>query len=216
MSDLLTDRGRIADDADSEDESDLSALTATEFRAVSTSRSRKGLRLEKAFWVALETIGQWMGLKRHKLVGKIVEEAERRELNTASALRSYAIDMMHREIRRLASLNDETYTIRLLQQAPVPSFAVDRTKHVLSVNAEFNHYVRILFAETRNAAPRRSLQLNLETPVHEVFDALGTGEGEGKVFGLSIVVDGRAKRVRTRIVAIPPHAPDVLVGYIIS
>lgn len=201
--------------AASRESSDLSSLTATEFRTVPTSRNRKGLRLERAFWDALETIGEWAGLKRHKLVSRVVEEAEQRDLNSASALRSYAIHMMRGEIERLEALNDQNYAIKLLQQAPVPSFAVDRAKRVLSVNAEFNHYVRILFAETGDAAPRRSLQLNLETPVSDVFDALGTA-GEGKVVGLNVVVDGRAKRVRTKIVAIPPRNPDVLVGYIIS
>jgi predicted DNA-binding ribbon-helix-helix protein len=193
----------------------LEQLSITEFRAVATRRGRKGLRLELVVWKALELMASWRGLKRHGLVPHIVEEAERLELNSASALRSFVVSGLLSEIDRLSALVEKSATISLLQQAPVPSFAVDRMKRVLRINGEFTQFVRVLFAENGDALTGRALQLNLDTPVPEIFAALGTS-GEARIFTMNVVVDGRARRVRTRILAVPPQKPEVLVGYVLS
>ena len=69
-------------------------------------------------------------------------------------------------------------------------------------------------SSTGDVAGRKTLQLNLETPIAQVFAELGRG-GESRQYMLKVVVDGKVRRTRTRIVAIPPHDPKILVGYII-
>ncbi len=192
---------------------ELGDLVSPEFRTAMIDGRRKGLRLEKAFWTALAAIASWKDVKRHRLISHVVGDAERQDLNSASALRSFAIHAMQAEVERLTRLNELSYSVELLQRAPVPSFAVDRAKRVVRVNAEFNHFLRILFAETSGTFVARSLQLNLETPVSVIFDAL-RASGEHGQYMLNIVADGRARRTRTRIVAVPPHNPQILVGYI--
>ena len=185
-----------------------------EFRTVGTDEGRKGLRLERAFWSALSAIASWSGMKRHKLIAKVMDEAAGQALNSSSALRSFAMNAMHQEVERIRAQNEADYSVELLQQAPIPSFAVDRAKRIVRVNGEFRHFVRILFAETGDVASKKSLQLNLETPVAQIFDELG-GTGEARQYALNVTVEGRTRRTRTRIIAVPPHAPRVLVGYII-
>jgi predicted DNA-binding ribbon-helix-helix protein len=185
-----------------------------EFRTVGTDEGRKGLRLERAFWSALSAIASWSGMKRHKLVAKVMDEAAGQALNSSSALRSFAMNAMHEELDRVRAQNEAAYAVELLQQAPVPSFAVDRAKRIVRVNGEFRHFVRILFAETGDLTEKKSLQLNLETPVAQVFSELGDS-GQARQYGLSVTVEGRTRRTRTRIVAVPPHEPKVLVGYIV-
>ena len=87
-------------------------------------------------------------------------------------------------------------------------------KRLLRVNGEFNHFLRILFAETGEAVRRHSLQINLETPVAQLFETLASS-GESCDCAMNVVLDTRARRVRTRIVAVPPHDPTALVGYVI-
>ncbi len=185
-----------------------------EFRTVTTDEGRKGLRLERAFWSALAAVAAWSGLKRHKLIAKVMDEAAGQALNSSSALRSYVMNAMHQELDRIRAQNETAYAVELLQQAPVPSFAVDRAKRIVRINGEFRHFVRILFAETGDVTANKSLQLNLETPVAQVFAELGDS-GQARQYGLNVTVDGRTRRTRTRIVAIPPHEPKVLVGYIV-
>jgi predicted DNA-binding ribbon-helix-helix protein len=185
-----------------------------EFRTVPLADARKGMRLERAFWSALTAIASWSGVKRHRLIAKVLQEAAGQALNSSSALRSFAMNAVHQELERVRSRSEVTFAVALLQQPPVPSFAVDKAKRIVRVNGEFNHFIRILFAETGDLASRKSLQLNLETPVAQIFADLGDG-GTAQHYMLNITFEGRSRRTRTRIVAVPPHDPKVLVGYII-
>lgn len=143
-----------------------------------------------------------------------MQDANDRQLNATSALRSYVVHSLVTELERTREQGDEAHTIALLQQAPVPSFAVDRKKRLLRVNGEFNHFLRILFAQTGDTVPKHSLQINLETPVADIFERLGTS-GESCDCMMNVLLDARVRRVRTRIVAVPPHEPTALVGYVI-
>ncbi|HEY9012912.1 MAG TPA: ribbon-helix-helix domain-containing protein [Devosia sp.] len=193
---------------------DLINWSTPEFRALSAGDTRKGLRLERAFWRALDFISSRMHRKRSAVILDVMREANSHHLNATSALRSFVANQLVTELERVQDLNDEAHHIALLQQAPLPSFAVDRNKRLLRVNGEFNHFLRILFAETGDAVRRHSLQINLETPVAQLFETLASS-GESCDCAMNIVLDTRVRRVRTRIVAVPPHDPTALVGYVI-
>lgn len=195
-------------------ENSLVDWATPEFRTVSTPMARKGLRLERAFWRALGTISENMGLKRSKLIARLLQEAGECRLNTASALRSFAVHAMEEELERLRALNEASFSVSLLQQAPVPSFAINRNKRLIRVNGEFNHFIRMLFAEVDGSAPSHDVQINLETPIAQIFEELGTS-GDSRDCMLNVLMDTRARRIRTKLVAVPPHDPTVLVGYVI-
>ena len=194
--------------------SDLLDWSTPEFRTVATPEGRKGIRLERAFWHALGVISAGLGLKRNKVIADVMQDAADRQLNATSAIRSFAVHSLVSELERTRELCDERHFISLLLQAPVPSFAVDRNKRLLKVNGEFNHFLRILFAEIGDSNMRHSLQINLETPVSEIFNTLG--QSGDSTESMMVVAHGtRLRRVRTRMVAVPPHDPTALVGHII-
>jgi predicted DNA-binding ribbon-helix-helix protein len=201
--------------ADVEENAGLAAWSELEFRTVHTPDARKGLRLERAFWQALTTIASWEGIKRHKLMARVLGEAVMLRLNTASAVRSFAVHAMEQEVTRLRALSEQVYSVERFQQAPVPSFAVDRNKHVVRINGEFSRFIKVLFSEAGTALTGRPIQVNLETPVSQVFAELGTS-GDAGLYTMNVVVDGRVRRMRTKIIAVPPHHPRVLVGYVVS
>jgi hypothetical protein len=103
--------------------------------------------------------------------------------------------------------------VPMMQQAPVPSFAVDRDKRLIRVNGEFNHFLRILFAEMGETV-RSGLHINLERPVAQIFAELGRS-GQSCECMMNVMMGTRVRRVRTRLVAVPPHDPTALVGYIL-
>lgn len=195
-------------------ENSLVEWATPEFRTVSTPKARKGLRLERAFWSALGTISESMGLKRSKLIAELLQEAGEHKLNTASALRSFAVHSMAEELERVRALNEASFAVSLLQQAPVPSFAINRSKRLIRVNGEFNRFIHILFAEGDDSAHPHGVQINLETPLAQVFEELGTS-GESRNCMMDVLMGTRVRRIRTKLVAVPPHDPTVLVGYVI-
>ncbi|MBU1307177.1 MAG: ribbon-helix-helix domain-containing protein [Alphaproteobacteria bacterium] len=201
------DEGALADGVRT-----LLESSALEFRVVITPEGRKGFRLEHAFWRTLSAIAERQGTKRSHLMSGIVREAAAEGLNTASALRSYVAQQLESELETARKQAEMAASIALLQQAPVPSFAVDRKKKLIRVNAEFNHFLRILFAEMSETS-RNALQINLERPVTELFDELGRS-GESVDSMMNVVLGSRFRRIRTRLVAVPPHAPTALVGFV--
>jgi predicted DNA-binding ribbon-helix-helix protein len=195
------------------DGGDLLDSSTPEFRTVVTAEGRKGLRLERAFWRSLGSIAARLGVKRSKLIGDVLIEATDLELNTTSALRSFAVHHLETELARVREQNALAFAVPMLQQAPVPSFAVDRDKRLVRVNGEFNQFLRILFAEMGETA-RSGLQINLERPVAQIFEELGRS-GQSCESMMNVVMGSRFRRVRTRLIAVPPHDPTALVGYVI-
>jgi predicted DNA-binding ribbon-helix-helix protein len=195
-------------------DSDLLDWSTPEFRTVATPEARKGVRLERAFWHALGVISAGLGLKRNKVIADVMQDASDRQLNVTSAIRSFAVRALVSELERTRDLCNEQHFLSLLLQAPVPSFAVDRNKRLLKVNGEFNQFLRILFAEIGDSNLRQGLQINLETPIVQVFSELGHS-GESRQCTMVVGHGARIRRVRTRMVAVPPHDPTALVGYII-
>lgn len=201
----------VADSADS----DLVALSTPEFRTVATPTARKGLRLERAFWSALGVISARLGVKRSKLIANLMQDAADQDLNATSAIRSFAVNALASELERTRQLYDRDNFISLLLRAPLPSFAVGADKRLLKVNGEFNHFVRILFAEVGPVTTKRpALHINLETPVSQIFADLAVTKGSLECI-MNVTHGTRVRRVRTRIVAVPPHAPSALVGHVI-
>lgn len=192
---------------------DLLSVSTPEFRAVPTPDGRKGVRLERAFWQALAGLAERAGVKRSKVISDVLHEATDLGLNSTSALRSYAIRQLDQELQAAQEKTALAFAVPMMQQAPVPSFAVGLDKRLIRVNGEFNHFLRILFAEMGEAV-RSGLQINLERPVAQLFEELGSS-GQSCECMMNVVMGSRVRRVRTRLVAVPPHDPTALVGYIV-
>jgi predicted DNA-binding ribbon-helix-helix protein len=192
---------------------DLTAWTSQVFRTVGAQDARKGFRLETAIWEGIAVVSQILGLKRSALVSRVSEAARSRELNTASALRVFVVQKLLGEVERLRRLNDTSMFISLLQQAPVPAFAVDRDKRLVRVNLEFNRFIRALVGGVQDPNAKANLHVNLETPIADIFEVLGDS-GEYYQTSINVSYAGRVNRVGVKLVAVPPADPKVLVGYV--
>ncbi|HEY0854397.1 MAG TPA: ribbon-helix-helix domain-containing protein [Devosia sp.] len=184
-----------------------------EFRAVPTASGRRGIRLERAFWRALSTIADRMGIKRSQLISDVLSEAGSDD-NATSVLRSYAVHQVETELSTVRQQAELAFALPMMQQAPVPSFAIDRDKRLVRVNAEFNQFLRGVLVQLGNP-DRGNLAFNLERPVADIFEELGTS-GQSCECIVNITMGTRFRQIRSRMVAVPPHAPTALVGYVIN
>lgn len=200
--------------APGEQPSDLAHVAEPLFKTVSTGNGRHGIRLERAFWSALEKQSAAAGRKRGGFVGELIERAQREGLNAASVVRSLAIEWLQAENARLAPLNDPESLLALLQLSPAPSFALDRQKRLRGVNPEFVRYLRLLAGNISGSAPVDTARLSLDRPADQIFSEVAPGAFTE--CGVTIRMDNRERRSTAKIVVMPPSPPTLLVGYLLS
>ena len=126
---------------------DLSAEGAEltpEFRVIVAGNRRRGIRLERLYWRLLGELADRRGMKRSRLIASVLEDTDSGSDNAASVLRCFAIDAIDSERSTLAARTNSNYVISLLQQAPIPAFAINRQKKLHQVNQEFIQLLRAI------------------------------------------------------------------------
>lgn len=185
-----------------------------EFRVVVAGNRRRGIRLERLYWRLLGEIAERRGIKRSRLVASVLEDADQASDNAASVLRCFAIDTIDAERSALVGRTSTNYVIGLLQQAPIPAFAINRQKKLHQVNQEFIQLLRAISGNPTERIHADVVQLTLETPIEELF--LQLSEAKSAHTNYNIQLDSKSRRGRTKLVAVPPGPSQVLVGYIVS
>lgn len=199
-------------------ELDVSYWSTAEFRAVTTEGGRKGLKLERAFWHALSSISARLGIKRTQLISDVLREASDRGVtNTSSALRSYATRRLITDLEKTRDLTSTAFQIKVMQEAPTASIAVDRSLRLVRVNREFRALVRELAASegielVDDADLWRRTRVTVQTPVTTLFAEIG-GSGETRDCFISVRVGLSVRQRKMRMVGVPSAAPEVLVGF---
>jgi predicted DNA-binding ribbon-helix-helix protein len=205
-----------------EGELDVAYWSASEFRAVTTAAGRKGLKLEIAFWHALSSISERVGIKRTQLISDVLRDAtDQGVTNTASALRSYATGRLVSELEKARELTSTISLIQVMQEAPVASLAVDRSRRLVRVNREFRALVRELSASDGepgaidDAALWQKTRVTIQTPVTTLFAEIGSS-GASRDSLVTIRVGLNLRQRRMRMVGIPSAAPEALVGFVVA
>lgn len=187
---------------------------AAEFKAVLVEGKRRGFRLERLYWRLLDDMSARVGLRRSALIATILDRKGLNAANAASALRGYVARTLEDERNQLTGVLAQSNMIRLLQQAPLPAFAVNRQKQLQQVNSEFNQLVRVTVGNMRQNVTTDKLQLTFDARIE---DLIAEAEARGwAVCTYNIVLGERGRRGRTKLVAVPPHPSDVLVGYVVN
>ncbi|HTN61681.1 MAG TPA: hypothetical protein VL147_09005 [Devosia sp.] len=205
---------RFDSDADDHLAHALREASAQHFRTVPTGAGRKGVRLEAAFWEALELQASLVGRRRSDYAGEVLERAQQAGANATSVVRSLVVAELSAEVKRLRPVMALTNMLRMLQIAPVPSFALDHQRRLLQVNPEFTRYVRAITGNRPGLAPVDSAQLTLDRPIETLFDELTSAFATE--CGITIQVDNFERRSTARFILVPPLPAVALNGYVLS
>ncbi|TDQ63551.1 putative DNA-binding ribbon-helix-helix protein [Maritalea mobilis] len=191
----------------------LHAELEQEFHAIANGDTRKGIRLEKVFWRSIEMLAAEKGMKPNEFVRELVAESQRINGNTASVVRTFVTSTLRNELEALRA--NGTETIKRIQKAPVPSFAIDRQKRLKQVNHEFLHVVRVLTGQMTMQVDAERIQLILETPIEELFAKLETQESSVDC-GYLLRVGEQQRRGQARVICLPVFPEHCLIGFIKS
>ncbi|MER9057720.1 ribbon-helix-helix domain-containing protein [Mesorhizobium sp. M0213] len=185
-----------------------------EFRVVARGGIRRGIRLEKAFWISLKQMAE----SRKCTIGMLIEEIAESATNTGnltSAIRVACINGLADEnivLRKLASIR----TINaILLACPSPAFALASSKKILTFNASFQQLVKRQLPIGANNDARLNLKLALDLNVADIFAQLDAGEvpiASGFVIGAGEL----RYRGQLNIVRAPVPEPELLMAFVNS
>lgn len=187
---------------------------APEFKTVTIDGKRRGFRLERLYWRLLGDIARALGVRRSILIGSVLARDGADASSDASVLRGFVAGTLEHERNSLSAALAQSKMIRLLQQAPLPAFAINRQKRLQLVNSEFNQLIRVTVGNMSQNVSTERLHLTLDARIEDLFTEAETRGWA--VCNYNIALGDRGRRGRTKLVAVPPHPAEVLVGYVVS
>ncbi|MER9016565.1 ribbon-helix-helix domain-containing protein [Mesorhizobium sp. M0898] len=186
-----------------------------EFRVVARGGIRRGIRLEKAFWISLKQMAE----SRKCTIGMLIEEiadSPTKTGNLTSAIRVACIHGLTDEnmaLRKLASIR----TINaILLACPSPAFALASSKKILTFNASFQQFVKRQLPIGPNNDARLDLKLALDLPVADIFAQLDANGEVPIASGFVIGAGERRYRGQLNVVRAPVPEPELLMAFVNS
>ncbi|RWE29444.1 ribbon-helix-helix domain-containing protein [Mesorhizobium sp.] len=185
-----------------------------EFRVVARGGVRRGIRLERAFWVSLKQMAE----SRKCTIGMLVEEiAENHpEGNLTSAIRVACMRGLieeSMELRKLASIR----TINaILVACPSPAFALSSSKKILAFNTPFQQLVKRQLPSAPGEDGRQDLKLALDLNVTDIFARLDANGDTPVTTGFVIGAGERRYRGQLSAVRAPVAEPELLMAFVFN
>jgi len=205
--DATTGRDDGVSSAPSLDDADM------QFRVVVHRSTRRGIKLEHFFWMALKRVAQ----SQKTTIGHTVEQIAQtvpEGKNLTSAIRVACARWQateNSELRQVASLGGVN---AILSACPSPVFALSSSKHILSFNKGFQQLVRRQLPTAPLESEQNSLKLSLDLEIAEVFKRLARQEDQPLATGFTIDVSDRRYRGRVNIIRAPATEVEILLGFV--
>ncbi|WP_189342137.1 MULTISPECIES: ribbon-helix-helix domain-containing protein [unclassified Mesorhizobium] len=185
-----------------------------EFRVVARGGVRRGIRLERAFWVSLKHMAE----SRKCTIGMLVEEiAEHHpEGNLTSAIRVACMRGLAEESMKLRKLASIRTINAILVACPSPAFALSSSKKILAFNTPFQQLVRRQLPSAPGEDGRQDLKLALDLNVTDIFARLDANGETPVTSGFVIGAGERRYRGQLSAVRAPVAEPELLMAFVFN
>ncbi|TPL73991.1 ribbon-helix-helix domain-containing protein [Mesorhizobium sp. B2-3-13] len=186
-----------------------------EFRVVARGGTRRGIRLERAFWLSLKQMAE----SRKCTIGMLVDEIAESHAengNLTSAIRVACIRALGHEnlnLRRLASIRTVN---AILLACPSPAFALASTKKIVTFNAPFQQLVKRQLPTAFDGDTRQDLKLALDLNVADIFARLDTNGDVAVASGFVIGAGERRYRGQLNVVRAPVLDLELLMAFVFN
>lgn len=185
-----------------------------EFRVVARGGIRRGIRLERAFWLSLKQMAERRKCTIGMLIDEIAESQAQTGNNLTSAIRVACMRGLGDEnltLRRLASINTIS---AILLACPSPAFALASSKKILTFNAPFQQLVKRQLPIAPNDDARHDLKLALDLNVADIFARLDANGEAPVATGFVIGAGERRYRGQLNAVRAPVLEPELLMAFV--
>ncbi|MBZ9740939.1 MULTISPECIES: ribbon-helix-helix domain-containing protein [unclassified Mesorhizobium] len=186
-----------------------------EFRVVARGGVRRGIRLERAFWLSLKQMAE----SRKCTIGMLVDEiadSHAEKGNLTSAIRVACIrELGHANLnlRRLASIRTVN---AILLACPSPAFALASSKKIVTFNAPFQQLVKRQLPTAFAEDARQDLKLALDLNVADIFARLETNGDVAVASGFVIGAGERRYRGQLNAVRAPVLELELLMAFVFN
>lgn len=185
------------------------------FRAITTPRGRRALKLERPFWTKLEEICKSENISLGELI-MAIEDAKLTDNNLASALRQFSLAWSVSDTEIMKSKLSATAVQGLLEASPSPAFAVSSSKALRAFNRSFLRYIRLNLPNIETDTIGRSLRLQIDIGIDELVEKLTATEN--KPISVGFAIGAYERRIRGRINAIkaPIWSEAMILGFVVD
>lgn len=204
--------GRTIFKANSDQPEDSAKLI---FRAVTANGSRRGIRLENAFWTSLAEIAGEEG----KRVGDLIEEySERYPMldNATGAVRLGVLESLRKRYNERKAARDVKLTLGVVAGSPAPAFALSSDKKIISYNSAFLTLLQARLSPLSSDVIGSGLKLQLDIPFEGLVARLKDDPQNPIVVNYTIVAQQKALRGRMNAVLADPAEGGAIIGFLIN
>lgn len=185
------------------------------FRAVTTPRGRRALKLERSFWSVLEDISKAENISLGELI-LAVEDAKLTDNNLASALRQFSLAWSVSDSEIMKAKLSTSAVQALLEASPSPAFAVSAGKSLRAFNRSFLRYIRLNLPNIETDTIGRSLRLQIDIGIDELVEKLTAAENKPIAVGFAIGAHERRIRGKINAIKAPIWSEAMILGFIVD
>lgn len=190
-------------------------VTEPFFRAVNINGSRKGFRLEKIYWAALESLSAEAGLSLGEFIGRI-EDRYPKAKNLSSVLRVFVTNSFAVHLADMRQRASAETILKGLNACPSPVFVLSGARQLRGYNAAFLRYVRSNFVFDDDHPVTSSLKLQIDISTADLIKRLKESTEGFLTIGFVIGMDNRRVRGRINAMLAPSWKEELIVGYVVS
>ena len=174
------------------------------FRAINSGGKRRGFRLERIFWKALDELTRSEGVTVADYVSDL-QDIKTGEAGLSSLLRASVMQKMMDKYEALRAKITGFSSRTIVAACPVPAFIISVDKKILFQNSAFLMYLQTRFTGLESVEALGNIKLTLETPLLDIIDQLKLDSGRPKYTGFTIGYGDRRLRGRLSMAL----APDI-------
>ncbi|MFC3207835.1 MAG: ribbon-helix-helix domain-containing protein [Mesorhizobium sp.] len=198
----------------SSDEPSLLHHAEPVFRVLEGGSSRRGIRLERAYWQVLREIAQAGKQRPGTLVQSILEEAPT-AANATSLLRVYCLRWMVDALAAARKVSDPSVVANLVRASPGAAFALGLDKRIVAYNQSFLNFVQARLSHTGTEPVGRDLRLTLDGHLVTLADALKANGNVPLEIGFVVALSDRRLRGKLNAVLAPVADQDIILCYVL-
>lgn len=184
-----------------------------EFRVVAQGSTKRGIRLEHAFWQASKKIAHDRGMSIAGFFDSVAD-SDANATNLASAIRVACVTWLESRAAELEAVTSITSITSVLAAIPAPAIVIGADRRILASNRAFESFLRRQLGIARGVL-FGTVRFTPDLAMQDILAKLGKEESRNIMTGFSLSVGERKMRGQINLARAPLSERDSVIGFIV-